>query len=85
MDLSSIPPNITLELKADAVEYLIRETFKNHLPGHEVDKVIFSSSHQHDMRGESCGVKFSGAKVTFKKVPIVSVGWAHKPNAFLEN
>lgn len=42
MDLSNIAPNFSLDLKADAVEYLIRETFKNHVPGYEVDKVVLA-------------------------------------------
>lgn len=76
MDLTCITPNITLDLKAEAVEYLIRETLKNHIPGYEVDKVIFSSSQERDMRGESCGTRFNGAKITFKKSSVVTSAWA---------
>lgn len=76
MDLSNIAPSISLELKADAVEYILGEALKNHIPGHEVDTVTFNSSQERDMRGESCGTKFNGVKVTFKKADVVTAGWA---------
>lgn len=75
MDLSDIAPSISLELKADAVEYILGEALKNHMPGYEVDTVTFKSSQERDMRGESCGTKFTGAKVTFKKASVVTAGW----------
>jgi hypothetical protein len=75
MDLSNIAPSISLELKADALEYLIREGLKNHIPGYEVDEVTFSTSKEYDMRGDTCGTRFTGAKVTFKKASVVTAGW----------
>ena len=67
MDLSNIAPSLSLELKADAVEYILGEALKNHVPGYEVDTVTFSHSVERDRRGETCGTRFTGAKVTFKK------------------
>lgn len=76
MNLSDIAPGISLNLKADAVEYILRETFKNHMPGYEVDTVTFNSSQEYDFRDQPCGTKFNGVKVTFKKVDVVTAGWA---------
>lgn len=72
MDLSRITPSITVDLNSSLIESMVREAFKDHMPGFCVDKVTFSTSQDWDMRGEPCNIKFSGAKVTFKKADDVT-------------
>ena len=67
MDLSNLTPVVTIEVPEDAVKAIIKEAFKDQLPGFEVKDMHFTVTVDRDMRGETCGTKFGGVKINFKK------------------
>lgn len=68
MDLSQFIPSVSLDLTEKDVKAILKDALKNQMPGFVVEDVMFSTSTEYDMRGDSCGVKFGGAKIKFSRV-----------------
>lgn len=68
MDLSQFISSVSLDLTEKDVKAILKDALKNQMPGFIVEDVTFSTSTEYDMRGESCGTKFGGAKVKFSRV-----------------
>lgn len=67
MDLSQFIPSVSLDLTEKDVKAILKDALKNQMPGFVVEDVMFSTSTEYDMRGDSCGTKFGGAKVKFSR------------------
>ena len=64
--MSTIKSKLSLELSTESIKEILSDKLKDFVPGFEVDAVTFNVSNAYDMRGEPCGSKVSGVKVTFK-------------------
>lgn len=68
MDLSKFIPSVSLDLTDEDVEAILKDALKDQMPGFVVEGIVFSTSAKYDMRGDSCGAKFGGAKIKFSRV-----------------
>lgn len=85
MDLSQFTPSVSLDLTEKDVKAILKDALKDQMPGFVVEDVVFSTSTEYDMRGESCGTKFGGAKIKFSRVssPLEKGGY-DTSDAFVE-
>lgn len=68
MDLSKFIPSVSLDLTEKDVKAILKDALKDQMPGFVVEDITFSTSTEYDMRGDSCGYRFGGAKIKFSKV-----------------
>jgi hypothetical protein len=62
--------DMTLTLNLDAIDTIIRAWVQDTYPGYCVQSVSHSAHQETDWRGDSCGLRYSGASIKLQPTPI---------------